>query len=144
MRRRASILASEFFLPKEGKVNDFELHGEMIMNYEVNGNTIEANANGYLVNIDDWNEDVAKAIAAQEGISELTARHWDLVNYLRDEYVNNAGSQPNMRNIVKAMQAKWGDKTVEAKTLYELFPLNPDKQGSKVAGLPESKRKGGY
>jgi tRNA 2-thiouridine synthesizing protein E len=116
----------------------------MIMNYEVNGNTIEANANGYLVNIDDWNEDVAKAIAAQEGISELTARHWDLVNYLRDEYVNNAGSQPNMRNIVKAMQAKWGDKTVEAKTLYELFPLNPDKQGSKVAGLPESKRKGGY
>jgi tRNA 2-thiouridine synthesizing protein E len=114
------------------------------MPYEVNGKTIESNANGYLVNIDDWDEDVAKTIAKQEGIEELTQRHWDLINYLRDEYVNNAGNQPNMRNIVKAMQTKWDDKKLDAKSLYELFPSSPDKQGSKVAGLPESKRKGGY
>lgn len=114
------------------------------MSYEVNGKTIESNANGYLVNIDDWDEDIAKTIAKQEGIEELTQRHWDLINYLRDEYVNNAGNQPNMRNIVKAMQVKWDDQKLDAKSLYELFPSSPDKQGSKVAGLPESKRKGGY
>ena len=114
------------------------------MSYEINGETIEINDNGYLVNVDDWNENVAKAIAADEGVEELTQRHWDLINYLRDEYVNNAGNQPNMRNIVKAMQKVWGDKKVDAKSLYELFPQSPDKQGSKVAGLPESKRKGGY
>ncbi len=114
------------------------------MAYEVNGKTIEATEKGYLVNVDDWNEEVAKFIAAQEGIEELTERHWDIINYLRDEYINNASNQPNMRNIVKAMQKLWDDKKVNAKSLYELFPKSPDKQGTLVAGLPESKRKGGY
>ncbi len=114
------------------------------MAYEINGKTVETNANGYLVNMDDWDEEVATTIANQEGIEALTQRHWDIINYLRDEYLNNAGNQPNMRNIVKAMQEKWDDKKVDAKSLYELFPKSPDKQGSKVAGLPESKRKGGY
>ncbi|RKZ79094.1 MAG: sulfur relay protein DsrC [Candidatus Parabeggiatoa sp. nov. 1] len=114
------------------------------MAYEVDGKTIESTEKGYLLNVEDWNEEVAKAIAAQEGIEELTQRHWDLINYLRDEYLNNAGNQPNMRNIVKAMQKNWDDKKVDAKALYMLFPESPDKQGSQVAGLPESKRKGGY
>ncbi|MDM8561463.1 TusE/DsrC/DsvC family sulfur relay protein [Candidatus Parabeggiatoa sp. HSG14] len=114
------------------------------MAYEVNGKTIEIDKNGYLLNVDDWNEEVAKVIAAQEGIEELTQRHWDVINYLRDEYLNNAGKQPNMRNIVKVMQNTWDDKQVNAKSLYELFPKSPDKEGSKVAGLPESRRKGGY
>ena len=45
------------------------------MAYEVAGKTIEADAHGYLVNQEDWNEDVAKAIAAEEKIGELTERH---------------------------------------------------------------------
>ena len=45
------------------------------MPYEVNGKTIEANEKGYLENVDDWDEDVAKAIAVQEDIGELTQRH---------------------------------------------------------------------
>jgi len=114
------------------------------MAYEVNGETIEANEKGYLTNLDDWNEDVAKAIAAQEDIGELTERHWNVINFLRDEYLNNGGKQPNIRNLVKEMQKQWDDKKVDAKALYELFPKSPDKQASIVAGLPESKRKGGY
>ena len=107
------------------------------------GKEIETTANGYLVDITDWSEGLAKQLAAEEDL-ELTDKHWDVINYLRDEYINNAGNQPNMRNIVKAMQKVWDEKKVDAKALYELFPLSPDKQGAKVAGLPESKRKGGY
>ncbi len=114
------------------------------MSYEVNGATIEADKNGYLVNIDDWNEDVAKAIAAEEGL-ELTDGSWEIINYLRDEYINNAGNQPNERNMVKHFKDVWThlDK-VDAKSLYEFFPRGPAKQASKIAGLPETKRKGGY
>ena len=112
------------------------------MSYEVNGKTIEANANGYLENIDDWNEDVAKAIAATESVT-LTEKSWDLINFLREEYINNGGNQPNDRNIVKAMSDKWGTP-VQSKDLYELFPMQPSKQAGKIAGLPESRRKGGY
>ena len=45
--------------------------------------------------------------------------------------------------IMKAMGKLWGEK-VSSKLMYEMFPLMPSKQGGKVAGLPESRRKGGY
>lgn len=113
------------------------------MSYEVNGTTVEADKNGYLVNQADWSEDVAKAIAENENI-DLTDKHWDLINYLREEFFSNGENQPNTRTIVKAMQKAWGDKSVNSGSLYDLFPLDPSKQGGKIAGLPESRRKGGY
>ncbi len=113
------------------------------MSIEVNGNTIETDANGYLSNIEDWSEDVAKAIAVTEGVA-LTDKHWDLINFLRDEYINNGGNQPNTRNIIKAMSDKWGGAKVDQRSLYELFPKDPSKQGARISGLPESRRKGGY
>jgi len=112
------------------------------MQLEINGNTIETTDSGYLVSQNDWNEDLAKEIAKQEDI-ELTDKHWDLLNYLRDEYNDNGGNQPNTRKMVKAMSDVWGEK-IDAKKLYELFPQDPSKQGGRIAGLPESKRKGGY
>jgi len=112
------------------------------MSIEVGGKTIETDGNGYLVEINDWNEEVAKAIAVEEGI-ELTEKHWDLVNYLRDSYMNENGHQPNNREINKHLAKVWGEK-VGSKDVFKLFPGTPSKQAGKIAGLPESKRKGGY
>ncbi len=112
------------------------------MNYEFGGRQIEATSTGYLVDQDDWSRELAEHIAGLEQI-EITPRHWDLIDYLRDEYFNNNQSTPNTRTILKAMSERWGEK-VEQKTLYDLFPLDPSKQGGRIAGLPESKRKGGY
>ena len=112
------------------------------MAYEVNGKTIETDANGFLLHLEDWNEDVARHIAELEGI-DLTEQHWDIINFLRDEYFNNSQHQPNTRQILKAMEQKWGRKLAQ-KDIYDLFPKDPSKQGGRVAGLPESRRKGGY
>ena len=113
------------------------------MAYEYDGKTIETNENGYLNNLEDWSEGLAQVIANEEGLDELTEKHWDIINYLRDEYINNAQNQPNERTILKAMSDKWGGKVIQKDT-FSLFPLMPSKQGGKVAGLPESRRKGGY
>lgn len=112
------------------------------MSIEVNGKSIETTATGFLENLEDWNADVAKFLADDEGI-EMTERHWDFVNYLRDEYMNNNANQPNNRAILKDMGKLWGEK-IDSKTMYNLFPGNPSKQGGRIAGLPESMRKGGY
>lgn len=104
---------------------------------------IEKTANGFLVNIDDWNEALAQEIADAEQLGALTERHWDLIKFLRDEYINNNGNQPNERNMVKAMTSVWGEKP-STKDLYALFPMQPSKQATKIGGLPETKRKGGY
>lgn len=113
------------------------------MSISVDGAEIPTTATGFLENIEDWSEAVAEVIAAEDKL-ELSARHWDLINHLRDEYINNGGNQPNTRNLVKAMSKAWDDKSVNAKTLYDLFPGDPSKQGGRIAGLPESRRKGGY
>ena len=112
------------------------------MAIEVNGKSIETTETGFLVEANEWNEDVAKAIAASEGL-ELTEQHWDVMNYLREEFFQNNGNQPNDRNLNKAMSDKWGRK-VSSKELYDLFPGKPSKQAGQVAGLPETRRKGGY
>jgi len=113
------------------------------MAYAVNGSTIECDDHGYLVNQDDWSREVAEAIAQEDGVT-LNQRAWDIIEYLRDEYFNNNGNQPNERNMVKHFKEFWNDASVDAKTLYESFPRGPAKQASKIAGLPETKRKGGY
>jgi tRNA 2-thiouridine synthesizing protein E len=112
------------------------------MSIDFNGTNIETTATGYLVETEDWSEDLARHMAAKEDI-ELTAAHWDIVNFLREEYFDNGGNQPNTRAIVKAMSEAWG-RNVDTTALYELFPLDPSKQGGRIAGLPESRRKGGY
>jgi tRNA 2-thiouridine synthesizing protein E len=113
------------------------------MAYDMNGRQIAATENGFLESLDDWDKAVAEVIAAVEGIT-LTQDHWDVIDYLRDAYVNHNGEQPNNRAILKAMQEKWPGRKVDNKTLFDLFPGNPSKQAGMIAGLPESLRKGGY
>jgi tRNA 2-thiouridine synthesizing protein E len=112
------------------------------MSIEFNGKTIETNATGFLVNQEDWSKELAEHMAKLEGVT-LTQKHWDLIEFLRDEFINNSGNQPNTRNIVKAMSDKWGTNVIQ-KDVYDLFPKDPSKQGGRIAGLPESRRKGGY
>lgn len=104
----------------------------------------EVTDHGYLANLEDWNEDVAKELAEKEGV-ELAEKSWDIINFLRDEYLNNNGNQPNERHMVKHFKKIWTDlDKVDTKSLYNLFPTGPAKQAGKIAGLPETKRKGGY
>ncbi|WP_295457635.1 TusE/DsrC/DsvC family sulfur relay protein [uncultured Thiodictyon sp.] len=112
------------------------------MAIEINGKTIETTDHGYLINHLDWNDDVARSLAQAEGIT-LTDKHWDLIRYLREEYLDNNQNQPMERAVLKDMGHRWGTKPT-SKDLYTLFPLAPTKQGTKIAGLPEVLRKGGY
>ena len=112
------------------------------MSIEVNGNSLKTDDSGYLLEISDWNEGVAQAIAGADDLA-MTDQHWDVVRYLRSEHVDNAGNEPNERTIMKDMGKVWGKKP-SSKDMYTLFPGTPSKQGRKIAGLPKSTRKCGY
>ncbi len=102
--------------------------------------SVERTDNGYLVDINDWNEEIAAAIFVEEEI-DATEEHWDIVRYVRAEIID--GNEPNERGIMKEMGKKWGRK-VKSKEMYEMFPGMPSKQGLKIGGCPQSTRKGGY
>ena len=85
---------------------------------EIAGKQIETTDMGYLVNSEDWSEDIAKEMAKNEKL-ELTSRHWDVINHLREEFFNNAGNQPNTRKLVKYFE-NFGEKRLMQK-FYMIF-----------------------
>lgn len=105
------------------------------MALEVNGKTIETDEEGYLVNLSDWDEDVANKLAESEGL-EMSEDRWEIVNFLR-EYYNEYQIAPAVRVLTKAVGKKLGKDKGTSKYLYELFPYGPAKQACKIAGLPK-------
>ncbi|MDC9714550.1 MAG: TusE/DsrC/DsvC family sulfur relay protein [Gammaproteobacteria bacterium] len=103
---------------------------------------LERDGHGYLVDLNAWDRDVAVELAEEEGVN-LTDESFKLIDFLREEYINNNANQPNERNMVKGLKGDWNGK-LTTKELYTLFPKGPAKQAGKIAGLPETKRKGGY
>lgn len=106
-----------------------------ILKYIVNEQLGDSDPNGYLQRLDDWSEDIARNIAAQEGI-ELSDAHWEILHFLR-RYYSEFGIAPNVRALSKAIAAEFGDGKASRKYLYTLFPLGPSRQGCRIAGLPQ-------
>ena len=93
------------------------------------GVDVDVNDEGFLTEPTQWNEDVGRAIAAEEGIDELTDRHWVVINFMRDQYFEK-GTGPTVRVLGKT-------SGVSVKELYQLFPKGPAKVAAKVAGIPK-------
>jgi TusE/DsrC/DsvC family sulfur relay protein len=93
------------------------------------GTAVEVDAEGFLADPDQWNEQVAAEIAAEVGVGELTERHWLVINFMRKTYLES-GAAPSIRTLGKA-------SGVPIKELYELFPKGPAKLAAKVAGIPK-------
>jgi TusE/DsrC/DsvC family sulfur relay protein len=88
---------------------------------------IEVDEDGFMQEPDQWNEEVAKALATTEGVDNLTEEHWKLVNYLREYYLKY-GIATMIRKLCK-------ETGFPLKKVYELFPSGPAKGACKVAGL---------
>jgi dissimilatory sulfite reductase related protein len=92
---------------------------------------VDVDAEGFLTNPEQWNEEIAQAIARESGIAELTDRHWLVVRFMRDRYLNT-GSAPSIRSLGK-------ESGVPIKELYRLFPKGPAKLAAKIGGIPKPK-----
>ena len=90
---------------------------------------VEVDAEGFLAHTDDWDEQIATAIARDAGIAELTPRHWVVVNFMRDRFLAT-GAAPSIRALGK-------ESGVPVKELYELFPKGPAKLAARIGGIPK-------
>lgn len=93
------------------------------------GTPVERDAEGFFRKPEQWTRDMADAIAAENGIPELTERHWQVIDYMRDTYLET-GSGPSIRSLGKL-------SGVPIKELYGLFPKGPAKLAAKIAGIPK-------
>jgi dissimilatory sulfite reductase related protein len=93
------------------------------------GAPVEVDAEGFLQRPEQWTEAMAHEIAAASGIVELTDRHWQVINFMRNTYLET-GTAPSIRTLGKV-------SGVPIKELYQLFPRGPAKLAAKVAGIPK-------
>ena len=93
--------------------------------------TVDVDAEGFLANPAQWNEQIAQAIAADNGIPELGDRHWLVVRFMRERYLAT-GAAPSIRSLGK-------ESGVPVKELYQLFPKGPAKLAAKIGGIPKPK-----
>lgn len=110
------------------------------MGYVVNGEELEVDEENFLVEAN-FGDDVCPVIAEAEDI-KLTDEHWMVIRFMRERYQED-GHTPNFRNMVAGMDEEHPGIDWKKK-LYELFPNQPNRQSSKVAGLPKPFGKGGY
>ena len=92
---------------------------------------VDIDAEGFLVDPEQWNETIAEAIARESGIPEVSDRHWLVVRFMRERYLAT-GTAPSIRSLGK-------ESGVPIKELYQLFPKGPAKLAAKIGGIPKPK-----
>jgi dissimilatory sulfite reductase related protein len=93
------------------------------------GVPVARDAEGFFIDPGQWTEEMADAIAHENGIDELTDRHWMVIRFMRNAYLDS-GSAPSIRTLGKV-------SGVPIKELYQLFPKGPAKLAAKIAGIPK-------
>jgi tRNA 2-thiouridine synthesizing protein E len=91
----------------------------------------EVDAEGYLIEPADWNDEVAAELARQENI-ELTDVHWDVLRFMREYYAEHQVAV-DVRHVIKHLAAKHGPES--RNLVFELFPYGYVKQACKIAGM---------
>ena len=92
---------------------------------------VETDAEGFLTDPAQWNEELAEEIAREHGVPELTERHWLVVHFMRERYLAT-GTAPSIRALGK-------ESGVPVKELYQLFPKGPAKLAARIGGIPKPK-----
>jgi TusE/DsrC/DsvC family sulfur relay protein len=101
---------------------------------EFQGRQIEVDDEGFLKSTEDWSEELAVHLSSQEGI-ELTADHWEIVNFVRWYYLtyNNC---PHPKFIIKNLNRKYEVEKYNVKYFFQLFKDQPVRRACKYAGIP--------
>ena len=94
------------------------------------GKTVTVDKDGYLTDVSQWNKDIAVEIGKEEGINQVTDKHFEVLNYLQDQ---------QSKEVALTIRGVGKSGIVDIKQLYELFPKGPLKISSKMAGIPRPK-----
>lgn len=105
---------------------------------KVDGREVLTDPEGYILNMDEWTEGYARALAEQEGLV-LTDEHWQVIYFIR-AYYDEHGVQAPVRDMVKHFREEWGPDTGNSRYLHDIFPMGgPQKQGNRLAGIRKTK-----
>lgn len=107
---------------------------DVISELDVAGRKIHLDEHGFLVDPEEWNDDVARTLAAQQGI-ELTADHWDVFAFMRDFLADN-GVAADARFVMRFLDERATTRGKSGRELlFELFPYGYVGQACRISGM---------
>lgn len=89
---------------------------------------VKRDEEGFLLDPDSWNEDLALWLAKQEGMTELSEARWQIIYALREHY-HHHHSVPDLRSLCRSVQQD------DVYCLEHLFE-NDGSKAWRIAGLP--------
>ncbi len=100
---------------------------------DINGVTIERDEEGYLVVPDQWNKDIAVALAEEENLV-IDDECWNIIMFMRRFYEDRQVS-PDTRYVIKYLADELGYGKKARNHLFKIFPYGYVKQACKIAGM---------
>ncbi len=96
---------------------------------------VERDSDGYLMDPDDWNPELARLLASEwKGLS-LSDDHFAVIDFMR-AWLAERHIVPDVRDVTKFLVDTRGMTKKEAKQyLFELFPHGYMQQGCQIAGM---------
>jgi tRNA 2-thiouridine synthesizing protein E len=91
------------------------------------GATVQVNDEGFMTNPGEWNKQIAEELAKEEGLAELNADHWKVIEFCRQS-ATASGKAPTLRQITTGAG-------ISTKEMFALFPKGPAKKVAKISGL---------
>jgi tRNA 2-thiouridine synthesizing protein E len=88
---------------------------------------------GFLVDPDDWNEEVAQTMAGRLGIV-LTEAHWAVLRFMR-AFLAEHGVAADARFVFRFLDPQSSDGASGRARFFELFPYGYVGQACKIAGM---------
>ena len=98
---------------------------------------IKLDENGHLQDFSCWDKSIGESLAKHDNLL-LSSEHWQIINLMRDIYLQTETSPP-MRLFIKAIRSKISEESANSRYLYRLFPDGPVRLACKYAGLPKPK-----
>jgi len=103
---------------------------------QIAGREVHFNKKGHLARFQDWDNDLALALAAEEHLT-LTDCHWTVIQFLREYYAFHE-MPPSPKVMIRNIGHEVSKHTpCTRKNLEGLFPNGGCKQACRIAGLPD-------
>jgi dissimilatory sulfite reductase related protein len=96
---------------------------------QIGNKNLEFDKDGFLKEPGLWDNDVANALAKEEGIESMSEDHWKLVNFIRNYWKEHDAAPP-----VRLLCQETG---MGVRQIYKLFTAGPARGACRVAGLPK-------
>ena len=94
----------------------------------LDGRAISFDSEGFFWDAKDWSQEVARILARESGLEDLTETHWKVLRFFREYYLDQ-GRSPMNRHLRQGTGMSLGE-------LEALFPGGIRLGARRLAGLP--------